>query len=165
VTLDKGGETIPAELWAWDPAADLALLRIARGGLPQPAWATEARRAGVVGTRVYALSGLGGQGATVSPGTALDLSAAGIRHDVRMAPEFRGAPLTTADGMVLGVVSAAYSPTGVDPGELRFAPFVTAACQRLLRCPEPGSSAPATAAGRTATSAAPASTASTLKRN
>jgi len=165
ITLDKAGESIPTELWAWDPAKDLALLRVAKGRLPQPAWATESQRSAVVGTRVYALSGLGGQGATTSPGTALDLSAAGIRHDVRYAPEFRGAPLTTADGRVLGVLSTAYSPTGIDPGELRFAPVVSAACERLLRCPDAGSGAAPTAAGRTTATTPANATPTTARRN
>ena len=146
LTVEKGKDSFSAELWAWDPARDLALLKTTRGGLPQLDWAPDDARARTAGKRVYAVSGFGGQGATAAPGLAIDASAAGIRHDTPLGPEFRGAPLTNGAGQVLGVVSTAYSPTGVDPGALTFAPFITAACDKLLRCP----------ASVTATSAPPA---------
>ncbi len=134
--LEKGGDSFPAELWAWDADRDLALLKTAKGNLPALQWASEAQRSRIPGTRVYAVSGSGGQGATASPGLAIDASQAGIRHDSPISPEFRGAPLTNALGQVLGVVSTSYAPTGIETGELPFSPFVTAACERVLRCPE-----------------------------
>ncbi|MFN0028637.1 MAG: serine protease [Acidimicrobiales bacterium] len=136
LTLEKGGESFPAELWAWDADRDLALLKTAKGNLPALLWAGEAQRSRIPGTRVYAVSGSGGQGATASPGLAVDASTAGIRHDVPVSPEFRGAPLTNGLGQVLGVVSTNYTPTGIETGELPFSPFITAACERVLRCPD-----------------------------
>lgn len=136
LTLEKGGESFPAELWAWDVERDLALLKTARGNLPALQWGTEAQRSRIPGTRVYAVSGSGGQGATASPGLAVDASQSGIRHDSPISPEFRGAPLTNGLGQVLGVVSTSYTPTGIETGGLPFAPFVTAACERVLRCPD-----------------------------
>lgn len=136
VTIEKGADNFTAELWAWDADRDLALLKTTRGSLPQLEWASDTERAQTSGKRVYAVSGYGGQGATASPGLAVDASQAGIRHDTPLSPEFRGAPLTNATGQVLGVVSTSYSPTGIDVGELTFAPFITAACERVLRCPD-----------------------------
>ena len=63
----------------------LALLKTTRVGLPQLDWAPEDARARTAGKRVYAVSGFGGQGATASPGLAVDASAPG-------ADEFDEAP-------------------------------------------------------------------------
>jgi S1-C subfamily serine protease len=126
---------IPAELWAWDADHDLALLKTARAGLPQLEWAPEAVRAQVAGTRLYALSGSGGQGATASPGLAIDQNQTGVRHNAPLSPEFRGGPLVNAAGQVIGLVSTAYRPTGIDAGEIPYAPTVLVACEKVLRCP------------------------------
>ncbi len=150
LTLEKGADSFTAELWAWDADHDLALLKTTRGGLPQLEWAPDGERAQTSGKRVYAMSGSGGQGATASPGLAVDASQAGIRHDTPLSPEFRGGPLTNAAGQVLGVVSTSYSPTGVDAGELTFAPYITTACEQVLRCPD---SVTATTAASTTTAA------------
>lgn len=136
LTLEKNGESFTAVLWAWDADNDLALLKTSRGSLAQLEWAPDAERSQTAGRRVYAISGSGGQGATASPGLAVDASQLGIRHDTPLSPEFRGAPLTNAKGQVLGVVSTSYAPTGIEVGELPFAPFITSACQRVLRCPD-----------------------------
>jgi len=147
LTVEKGNDSFAAELWAWDSDHDLALLKTTRGNLPKLEWAPESERAEAVGARVYAIAGIGGQGATVARGLAIDASQAGIRHDTPLGPEFRGAPLTNAKGQVLGVASTSYSPTGIEPGALTFAPFVTTACERLLRCPA-SLTAPAAPSGK-----------------
>jgi hypothetical protein len=72
LTIEKGGERIPVELVSWDADHDLALLRTARGNLPQLEWAPDDVRARSSSSRVYAMSGLGGQGSTrrrASPST------------------------------------------------------------------------------------------------
>ncbi len=136
ITIEKNGEVAPAELWSWDPDRDLALIRTTRGGLPALAWAPEETRAALTGTRVYAVSGAGGaNGALATPGLALDQSQAGIRHDTALGTEFRGGPLVNAKGEVVGVASAAFRPTGLDPGALPYAPPIAFACVKVLVCP------------------------------
>ncbi|MEZ5266330.1 MAG: serine protease [Acidimicrobiales bacterium] len=151
LTIEKGGDSFTGEVWAWDAGHDIALIKTGRGSLPQLEWAPEGERSQTAGKRVYAVSGSGGQGATAAPGLAVDASQAGIRHDTPLSPEFRGGPLTNAVGQVLGIVSTGYQPTGIDPGELTFAPYITMACAEVLRCPE----------SVTATTAAPAAAAAT----
>ncbi|MCC6433416.1 MAG: trypsin-like peptidase domain-containing protein [Acidimicrobiales bacterium] len=152
LTIEKGGDSFTGEVWAWDAAHDIALLKTSRGSLPQLEWASDAEQAQTAGKRVYAISGSGGQGATASPGLAVDASQVGIRHDTPLSPEFRGGPLTNASGQVLGLVSIGYQPTGIDAGELTFSPYIVMACAEVLRCPE---SVTATTSAPTATSAAP----------
>jgi S1-C subfamily serine protease len=135
LTIEKNGEVIPAELWAWDADHDLALLKTPRAGLPQLEWAPEAVRSRVAGTRLYALSGAGGQGATASPGLAIDQNQSGVRHNTPLSPEFRGGPLVNATGQVVALVSTAYRPTGIDAGEIPYAPAILVACEKVLRCP------------------------------
>jgi hypothetical protein len=137
VTLEKNGEQVQADVWSWDPEHDLALLKVAKGNLPTLAWAPEQMRATARGTRVYALSGLGGAGAVAVAGMVIDQSQVGLRHDTQLAPDFRGGPLVTADGHVLAVATATYRPLGFDPGTLLYAPDVTMACinQKVLVCP------------------------------
>jgi hypothetical protein len=155
VTLEKGGEQLPAELYRWDATSDLALLRVAKPNLPPLAWAPEAVRAQAIGKHVYSVSGLGGAGAKASSGVVIDQSSAGIQHNVQISPDFRGGPIVTADGQVLAVTTSAYQPLGFDGGPLPYAPLAVMACvdEKVLVCPPAlvGSS-PAT----TATTAAPA---------
>lgn len=135
LTIEKNGDTFSADLWSWDADRDLALLKTTRGNLPQLEWAPDGVRSTVTGTRVYGVNGIGGQGATAAPGMAIDASQAGIRHDTPLSPEFRGGPLVNAAGQVLGVLTTNYTPTGIDVGELPYSPFITSACERVLKCP------------------------------
>lgn len=135
LSLEKNGEVIPAELWAWDADHDLALLKTPRPSLQMLEWAPEDVRAKAAATRLYALSGSGGQGSTASPGLAVDASSAGIRHNTPLSPEFRGGPLVNAKGQVLAVASTAFRPTGIENGEIPYAPWIIAACEQVLRCP------------------------------
>ena len=137
VTLEKGAEQLAAEVWSWDAANDLALVKLAKGNLPAIAWAPESVRAGAVGTRVYAVSGLGGTGAKVVSGMVIDQSNVGLQHDVQLSPDFRGGPLVNGDGQVLAVATSTYRPLGFDPGPLPYAPDIITACQdqKVLVCP------------------------------
>jgi S1-C subfamily serine protease len=137
VTLEKGGEQLSAEVWSWDPENDLALVKLPKGNLPAIAWAPEAVRAGAVGTRLYAVSGLGGAGAKAVSGMVIDQSTVGLQHNVPLSPDFLGGPLVTATGQVLAVATSTYRPLGFDPGPLPYAPDITTACrdQKVLVCP------------------------------
>jgi len=123
------------ELWAWDADRDLALLKTGRGGLPLLEWGPENVRSNSAGTRLYAMSGSGGQGATASPGLAIDQNKAGVRHNAPLSAEFRGGPLVNAKGQVIAVVSLNYRPTGIDVGDIPYAPSIVLACEKVLSCP------------------------------
>lgn len=135
VTIEKPGETLPAEVWAWDPQRGLALLKVARGDLAPLAFAPDQERATARGTRVYALSGLGGAGATVSPGNVNDVSDVGLRHNIDLSVDFRGGPIVNAAGQVLGIATLGYQPLAFDPGPLPYAPSIEGACEQVLSCP------------------------------
>jgi S1-C subfamily serine protease len=141
ITLRKGTEEIPAELWNWDPERDLALLRIDRGDMQLLDWVPEEVEAESLGSRVFPVSGLGGAGASLTTGVVIDQSAAGFQHTAPLGPAFQGGPIVTAEGKVLGVASLAYQPLGYDPGQIHFAVRVVDLCQVLLTCGGDGRSA------------------------
>ena len=89
-----------------------------------------------VGARVFALAGVGGSGATASPGVLLDHSQIGLQHTAPIGTLFRGGPLLNGEGRVLGVASDHYRPFGMDPGDVRQAPDVRAICVQILECEE-----------------------------
>lgn len=135
VTVERAGEVVPAEVWAWDPDRGLALLKVARPDLVPMAFAPDQERASARGSRVYALSALGGEGATVSPGNVTDVSDVGLRHNIVLSTDFRGGPIVNAAGQVLGISTTTYQPLGFDPGPMPYAPSVEGACQQVLSCP------------------------------
>lgn len=130
---NAGGEPMVAQLYSWDPAHDLALLSLDRGGLEPLTWAT-GDDAAVTGERVYAASGTGAAGVTFSPGTVLDQSADGIQMTAPVGSAWQGGPVVTQDGKVVAVASLAYQPLGFNPGQVPFAAPVDAACETLLDC-------------------------------
>ncbi|MFN0091133.1 MAG: serine protease [Acidimicrobiales bacterium] len=161
ITLEKGGESLPGVLWNWDPDRDLALVTIEKGGEAPLPWADAGVAAKAVGGRAYAMGAIGGAGATASPGQVIDQSNVGLQHTAAVGAAYRGGPIVNADGQVLGVASLAYRPLGFDPGEIRFAPPASAACEHLLICTEAmwqagGPSAQASAAGAAPAEAPPA---------
>ena len=135
--LLKGDERIPAQLWSWDVERDLALVIVERE-IPTLALAGDSDQVESVGARVFALSGFGGQGATASPGVLLDHSPVGLQHTAPVGTLFRGGPLLTGEGKVVGVASNDYRPFGLDSGDVRQAPDTRGLCQRLLACAEFG---------------------------
>ncbi|MBL8774401.1 MAG: trypsin-like peptidase domain-containing protein [Acidimicrobiales bacterium] len=130
---NAGGEAVVAQLHSWDPAHDLALLSLDRGGLEPLIWAT-GDAAAVTGERVYAASGVGAAGVTFSPGMVLGQSAEGIQMTTPVGSAWQGGPVVTQDGKVVAVASLAYQPLGFNPGQVPYAPPVDAACETLLDC-------------------------------
>lgn len=141
ITLRKGTEEIPAELWNWDPERDLALLRIDRGDMQLLDWVPEEVEAEALGTRVFPVSGIGGAGATLTTGVVIDQAAVGFQHTAPLGPAFQGGPIVTAEGKVLGVSSLAYQPLGYDAGQIHFSVRAVDLCQVLLECTGDGRSA------------------------
>ncbi len=135
IDLLKGNERVPAELWAWDASRDLALLVVDRQ-IPILTMAGSSAQVQSVGGPVFALSGFGGQGATASPGVLIDHSQVGLQHTAPVGTLFAGGPLLDGKGRVVGMASTAYSPLGIDPGDVRQAPDVDAICAKILRCSE-----------------------------
>ena len=133
IELVKDGERVPAVLWAWDTEHDLALL-LTEIEIPLLEMASSSEQTDSLGGRLFALSGVGGQGATASPGVLLDLSASGLQHTASVGTFFEGGPLLNGGGEIIGVAIVDYRPNGIDPGDVAQAPDIAAICTRILRC-------------------------------
>jgi S1-C subfamily serine protease len=134
VYIQRGNTSTPVTVRSWDPEHDLALLVLPQGSLralpvapsspaPQP------------GDSVYAVSGLGSAGASISQGTVIDVSASGLTENAAIGPAFQGGPLLNQAGDVVGVASLAYAPYNFTSSGVWFAPYVQAACNQVLSCP------------------------------
>ena len=134
IDVRKGNDDLPGTLVTWEEDRDLALISIKRGNLPRLNWSTSNPLVDP-GERVFAVSGLGSQGASVTQGLVSDVSAAGIQHDAPVGVQFQGGPLITANGDVVGVTSRVYSPLGFRSDSVWFAPTIRLACDKVLRCP------------------------------
>jgi S1-C subfamily serine protease len=135
ITLVKAGaEPMVAELWAWDPPRDLAILKVGVGNLEVLDWATDEEFGAALGARIFPVSGMGGAGASLTSGIVIDQFAGGIRHDAEVGREFRGAPIVTIGGKVIAVASMAYDPLDIQPDEVLFAPPVNSACLAVIAC-------------------------------
>lgn len=133
VTKD-GTEELKAELWATDEKNDLALLLVKRGGIPVLEWASDDTQAKAVGSRMYAVSGFGGSGAALSPGMVIGTSAEGFQHNASVGSHFRGGPIITADGKIMGIASLDYRPGNFDPGEVHFSIQINTVCSKIMEC-------------------------------
>jgi S1-C subfamily serine protease len=134
ITLSKGGEQLPASVVNWDPANDMALLRVQKGSLTVLDWAGDDVLSKALGTSVFPVSGTGGAGATITSGLLIDQSTAGFQHTAPLGTDFQGGPVINGDGKVLGMASLAYLPLGYDNGQIHFSPPISAACSRVLNC-------------------------------
>lgn len=134
IEVRKGNDRLPGTLVTWEEGRDLALVSVKRGNLPRLRWSGGDP---VVdpGERVFAISGLGSEGASVTQGLVSDVSAAGIQHDAPVGVQFQGGPIVTANGDVVGVASRVYAPLGFRSDSVWFAPAIRSACDKVLRCP------------------------------
>jgi S1-C subfamily serine protease len=144
ITLRKGADTIDATLWTWQEERDLALLIVNKGSLPRVKWAA-ADQTPQYGERVFDVAGVGGSGGSITQGFVADVSAVGIEHDAAVTGPFSGGPLLNSKGEVLGVGAPGYMPLGFTSDRVTFAPFIRAACEKILKCP--GGTAAASGAG------------------
>ncbi|MEZ5227638.1 MAG: serine protease [Acidimicrobiales bacterium] len=122
-----------ATLWAWDEAHDLALL-VTTQPIEPLTLADPATQVAALGGRVFAVSGIGGQGATATPGVLVDRSAQGLQHTAPLGTFFVGGPLVDGEGRVLGMASMTYQPLGISGGAVAQSPDVAAMCSTLLTC-------------------------------
>jgi putative serine protease PepD len=135
VTLRKNDIDIPATVFTWDEARDLALLAVDAGDQPARSFVDDAGSV-QAGDRVFVVSGLGSSGASISQGTVTDAAGNAIQHDAGIGAAHRGGPLVDADGNVIGVASRAYAPLGFDPLAVFFAPPIALACETVISCPD-----------------------------
>lgn len=134
ITVRSGEESFEAELYNWDPDHDLALLILPRGGLDPLPWADDDAMAHLVGERVWAVEGIGGNGVSLSPGSVIDQSEVGIQHTAALNAAFRGGPVVNGRGEVVAIASIAYAPLNYATGDVTFGVPVQAACERVLEC-------------------------------
>jgi len=134
ITVRSGEESFEAELYNWDPEHDLALLILPRGGLEPLAWADDEALARVVGDRIWAVEGIGGNGVSLSPGSVIDQSSVGIQHTAALNAAFRGGPVVNGRGEVVAIASIGYAPLNYATGDVSFGVPVQAACERILEC-------------------------------
>lgn len=134
ISVRSGDETLEATLYNWDPEHDLALLVLPRGGLEPLTWADDDTLAHIVGDRVWAAQGIGGNGVSVSLGSVIDSFAEGIQHTVPLNQAFRGGPLVNGRGEVVAIASIGYAPLNYAGGDVSFGVPVQAACERILTC-------------------------------
>jgi len=133
IEVVKDGQRLPAKLWRWDKDSDVALVMV-DAAIPTLEMADSSQQAASVGAQVFAMSGVGGQGSTASPGMLIDQSTAGIQHTVPVGAIFNGGPVLTGNGVVLGMASANYRPFGVDPGQVGQGPNINTICTTVLNC-------------------------------
>ncbi|MHB8464212.1 MAG: S1 family peptidase [Acidimicrobiales bacterium] len=119
-------------VYTWDDSRDLALIILPTGNQPKLTFAGSAPQPG---ERVYALSGLGAQGASITQGLVADVSGQGIQHDARTGTQFQGGPLLNSDAQVVGILSRTFSPLGFPIADVYFAIPPSGACAKVLQCP------------------------------
>jgi hypothetical protein len=129
-----GTEDVKATLWSVDPAHDLALLSVPRANIPVMDWAGDDVQARALGTRAFAISGWGGDGTSISPGIIVGTSTDGFEFSGAVGTAWRGGPIITSDGKILGIASLDYQPNGFNPGEIHDAVFVPIVCNGVMTC-------------------------------
>jgi S1-C subfamily serine protease len=134
VFVRQGSTDTQVTVRAWDPQYDLAVLVLPQPNL-HPLAAATPTPAPQPGDRIYAVSGLGSAGASITQGAVVDVSASGVTEDAAIGPSFQGGPLIDQAGQVIGVASRTYSPLGFTTQGVWFAPYVEAACNKVLICP------------------------------
>jgi S1-C subfamily serine protease len=130
---DAGAQT-PVTVRTWDPQYDLALLILPKGGLT-PLSAASTTPSAQPGDRLFAVSGLGAAGASLTQGSVIDVSSSGLQVDASIGTSFQGGPLIDQSGHVVAVGSRSYAPLGFTSDGTYFVPFVEAACNKVLSCP------------------------------
>jgi S1-C subfamily serine protease len=134
IYVRKGDTDTPATLWSWQQAKDLALLEINRDNAKTVNFASGDAPL-KVGDRIYAVSGLGGAGGSITAGSVADASSTLLQTDAAIGTAFQGGPLINAQGNVVGVASRSYNPLGFTSDGVYFGVPIQAACDHVLSCP------------------------------
>jgi S1-C subfamily serine protease len=146
VSVTRGGEDVKVQVWTWQEDKDLALLILPRQNQPRLDWSADSPPV-KTGDRVFAVSGLGAGGGSITQGLVSDVSATGILSDTQIAPFLQGGPLINSKGDVVGVASRAYAPLGFPSDGVFFSVPIRSACDRVLRCPSGTPNAPGQKSG------------------
>ncbi|MCU1450314.1 MAG: serine protease [Acidimicrobiales bacterium] len=146
VSVTRGGEDVKVQVWTWQEDKDLALLILPRQNQPRLDWSADSPPV-KTGDRVFAVSGLGAGGGSITQGLVSDISATGILSDTQIAPFLQGGPLINSKGDVVGVASRAYAPLGFPSDGVFFSVPIRSACDRVLRCPSGTPNAPGQKSG------------------
>jgi S1-C subfamily serine protease len=134
IYVRKGDTDTPATLWSWQPAKDLALLEVNRDNVKTVNFASGDAPL-KVGDRIYAVSGLGSAGGSITAGSVADASANLLQTDAAIGTAFQGGPLINGQGDVVGVASRSYNPLGFTSDGVYFGIPIQAACDHVLNCP------------------------------
>jgi S1-C subfamily serine protease len=134
VYLEQGSTNTQVSVRTWDPTYDLALLVLPQGNLTALT-AAPSSPASQPGDHLYAVSGLGTAGASITQATVVDVSSGGLALDAAIGPAFQGGPIINQSGQVIAVGSRTYSPDGFTSASVWYAPYVEAACSQVLSCP------------------------------
>lgn len=134
VYVRQGSRDTQVTVRTWDATNDLALIVLPTGHLPALK-AAPTFPAPQIGERVYAISGLGSAGASISEGAISDVSASGLADTAPIGSQFQGGPIVNSSGEVLAVASRTFSPLGFTPKTVFYAPYLQAACSKVLSCP------------------------------
>ncbi len=134
VYVRQGNSDTAVTVRTWDPQYDLALLVLPKGNL-KALTAAPTSPAPLPGQRLYAVSGLGSAGASLDQATIVDVLSAGVAVDAGIGTAFQGGPIINQSGQVVAVASRTYSPLGFSSSGIWYSPYVEAACNKVLSCP------------------------------
>ena len=126
-------QTVALRVHNFDAERDLAVLVADGGPLPVLEWRPPDESLSL-GDAIYAIGVAGPGTPTVVEGTVAGQSAEAIVPNVQLNSFLEGGPLIDASGQVVAVASQTYSPFGVVPGTLRYAPPIRLVCERLIDC-------------------------------
>ena len=65
----------------------------------------------------------------------VDVSSSGLALDAAIGPAFQGGPIVNQSGQVVAVGSRTYNPQGFASSGIYYTPYVEAACNKVLACP------------------------------
>jgi hypothetical protein len=134
VYVRQGGTDTQVTVTTWDSNYDLALLVLPRGNLT-PLIAASPTLAPKPGDHLFSMSGLGTAGASIDTSTVVDVSSNGLALDTAAGNAFDGGPIVNQSGQVIAVASRNYNPDGFASTGVWYAPYVEAACSKVLSCP------------------------------
>ncbi|MBV8561010.1 MAG: trypsin-like peptidase domain-containing protein [Acidimicrobiia bacterium] len=141
VSVSRGGDEEKVQLWTWEEDKDLALLILPKTNQPRLNWSSDSPPV-KTGDRVFAVSGYGAAGGSITQGLVADLSSNAIMSDTQIGPAFQGGPIINSKGDVVAVASRAYAPFGFPSDGVFFSVPIHAACDQVLRCPSGTPNAP-----------------------
>lgn len=134
VSQGANGAQTPVTVRSWDQSYDLALLVLDRAGLT-PITPAPSSPPPQPGDRLFAVSGLGSAGASLTQGSVIDVSTSGLEVDTAIGTAFQGGPVVNQAGQVVAIASRNYAPLGFTSQGTYFIPYVESACAKVLTCP------------------------------